>query len=105
MIELPTYPEPLHTYSTTLNGVEYRFKFDYSQRADRWYMSVFDAVGDPIRQGIKLVPSTNLFRLVEADPRTPTLQLLALDLRDAFADGPSLFDLGRRVTLWYEGEP
>jgi len=106
MIRLPTFPEPLHTYSTSLDGIEYRLKFDYSQRADRWYLSVYDALGEPIRVGIKLVPSIDLARLCRADSRAPKQVLIALDMTDTFsANAPGLFDLGRRITLWYNGEP
>lgn len=105
MIKLPLYEDPLYTYQTTLDGVEYRLKLDYSQRADRWYLSVFDAEGDPIRQGIKLSIGVNLVRLWASDPRAPSLVLMVFDLSAGeLGESPGLFDPERRVTLWYEGE-
>lgn len=104
MIKLPLYSDPLYTFNTSLDGVEYRFKLDYSQRADRWYLGIFDAEGSPIRVGIKLSPCVNLVRLCSWDPRSPEKGIVVFDLAAGeAAESPGIFDLERRVTLWYGG--
>lgn len=104
MIKLPLYSDPLYTFSTSLDGVDYRFKLDYSQRADRWYLGIFDAEGSPIRQGIKLSPNVSMLRLCKSDARCPQAGLFVFDLKTLEAgESPGLFDLERRVTLWYGG--
>ncbi len=106
MIKLPFFQDPLYTFSTSLEGVDYRFKLDYSQRADRWYLSIFDAEGDPIRQGIKLSTGAQLLRLCASDARCPSGQIVVFDLqRPLDGESPGLFDPERRVTLWYTGAP
>lgn len=105
MIELPTYPdEPLYVVEVTLDGVTFRLRFDYNQKADRWYFSIFDAGGVALRRGLKVLPYLDLLRLCRHVVGLPAAEIVALDAAGLAAAAPGLHELGRRVGLWYTGE-
>lgn len=73
---IPTFNSPFFSQTTTLEGVSYLLNFAYSQREDAWYMSMADANGVDIYNGIKLIcsappsaPNALLFKC--KDPRRP----------------------------------
>ena len=83
------FSDPLYTFDVPLDGVDYLFKVDYSQRADRWYLSVFDVAGEPLRQGIKITSGSNLLRFLVSYANHPEGRMLV-----AGGESPGLFDLG-----------
>ena len=99
LFRVATFPEPLYTFDAPLDGVDYRFKVDYSQRADRWYLSIFDVEGTPLRQGIKISSGADLLRFLVSYANGPTGVLVVTG-----GESPGLFDLGaedRRCALIY----
>lgn len=71
LLRIPTTADAFYSMSVDLEGVEYRLKFAYNSREDRWYLSVFDAVGEPIAQSVKLVTNWPLLNRKAWDPRAP----------------------------------
>jgi hypothetical protein len=92
---------PLYTIRATLNGLEYVLRFDYSQREDRWFFSLYDSTGSPIRKGVKITSGTSALRLARYDDRTPKGVLMFADTASSSVQAPGFADLGRRVSLVY----
>ena len=101
MITIPIVETPFFRETVTLSGTEYVLDFQYNQREDRWYLSLYDVDGLPIYVGRKIVPSVPLFRKC-ADPRAPIGALIAQTLT-ADDTAPGLDELGttKRVSLVY----
>ncbi len=57
--DLPT-DTPLFTIRARLVGREYILRFDYNGREDRWYLTILDIEGTPLRRGLKAIPGVNL---------------------------------------------
>lgn len=63
-----------------LDGRLYAFRFRWNTREQVWVVSIFTAEGDPIVQGLAVVPGVNLLRqVVSAD--APPGALVAVDTR------------------------
>lgn len=93
---------PLYTMRVSMNGVDYTLRFDYSQREDRWYLSLYAIDGSLIRSGVKIVPSVpGVLRLFRHDARTPKGLLMFADPTSTEAEAPGFSALGRRVILLY----
>ena len=70
---IPFFSDPSWTTAITLEGTLYNFEFDYNERGACWYMSVADADGVDIANGVKLVTGFPLLRKCK-DPRRPGWQ-------------------------------
>jgi len=51
---------PWYTMRVALSKVTYTLEMAYNTRADRWYLSVMDAIGTPILMGIPLLIMRNV---------------------------------------------
>jgi hypothetical protein len=89
---------PRYSQRTVLDGREYVLSFAWNDRAGAWSLSVADALGVPIVDGVRINVGLPLFRLV-TDPRCFPGDVIAVD-REGLGD-PSLNDLGTRVLLFY----
>lgn len=86
-VELSSY-----TQRTSLDGVTYVFRFDYSERSRKWHFSIYDINNVALAQNVKLTMQT-VFDV-------PTLGLLYLESKDADND-PQLGELGAGFKLQY----
>jgi hypothetical protein len=99
MIIIPTLAGVArYSQRTILDGREYVLSFAWNSRVGKWSLSVADAKGVPIVQGIRIVCGLPLLRLL-TDQRSPPGDLIALD-RTGEGD-PGFNDLGTRVVLQY----
>jgi hypothetical protein len=97
---IPTTPGiARYTQRTILDGREYIFGFNWNSRAAKWSMSVADALGVDIVQGIYLTCGTVLLRLL-SDSRSPPGDIYILD-REGDSGDPGFNDLGDRCLLLY----
>lgn len=100
-VEIPLFPDvPLYTIRVTLDGREYVLGLDYSEREDRWWLSVSDVAGTPLATGIKLVANWPLLHQ-RVSPDLPPGHLVAVDVSNSGGEPPGFADLGRRVRLLY----
>lgn len=84
--------------TVALDGVNYILDLRWSERANGWFLDLYDDAEDPIRQGIRLVADWPLLRLI-ADERAPRGNLMAL-ASGGDAD-PTFETLGTEVSLVY----
>ena len=106
---ITTYNYPFYSQTTTLEGTQYLLNFNYSQRENAWYMSLADANGVDIYNGMKLIvsdpnqgPNSLLFKC--KDPRRPLGDFFVLSASPMNLDPPGLNDLvatSGRCQLFY----
>lgn len=97
-----------YTKTLTLGGREYLFRFTWNQRAEKWFLSIFDQDELPIAVGIKVVVGAPLNHLI-TDERGPKGILYVFDTeavsdRTTIGVDPGLTNLGERHVLIYIDE-
>lgn len=92
---------PVFTVKATLGGTDYILRFDYHQRADRWFLGLYTADLVPIRVGMKVVCAWDILRTCALSSRPPGKLVFFSDNADA---PPRFADLGRSCHLAYVGE-
>lgn len=86
--------EPFQSSTVNLDGVDYELRVRYSQREDRYYLSLYTIDQVPIVAGVKIVLE---FPLLRGDPQNaPPGQLIALSNEDADDTSPGLGELGTK---------
>ena len=100
-IPIPTKGVDNFTFSISLDYARYTFLFVWNYRGSYWSMSIADAVGSPVVQGVCVRVSVDMLEFVSATNR-PQGSLVAMDTAGAGVD-PGLNDLGQRVILLYGG--
>lgn len=96
---VPFFDPPSFTQSLVLEGSLFQFQFDYNERGACWYMSLADADGVDIYNGVKLVLGFPLLKKCR-DPRRPGAQTGTTSAGDLIVTSstsdltpPSYFDL------------
>ncbi len=82
-----------------LDNESFRLLARYNKRVDAWFVSLYDAEGEPIAVGRRLTVGNLLFPWLVAQSR-PAGQLIALDTTDEDVD-PGQYDLGNRIVVMY----
>jgi len=95
IIQIPAPGTPLFDLRVSLSGIDYILKFDWSGRESRWYMTIFDAAGNVLTAGIKLVSGWLLYNR-ETNPLAPFGNFMVIDPED---QAPQLADFGIRSQL------
>lgn len=98
---VPTGADAFYNQTTTLEGTPFRLAFAFNGRCSCWYLSIADASGVDIYNGVKLTCNQRLLRKCR-DPRRPAGDFLVLS-STADTSPPGLTDLvsGGRCTLFY----
>ncbi len=99
---LPTYDTPTWSQTSTFEGATFHLAFQFNQREACWYLSVSDAGGVDIYNGVKLVCKQLLLARC-VDPRRPAGDLYVVDSSGLLAP-PGLEDLVQgagRCRLYY----
>jgi len=98
---VPVFPgEPLYKERVRLDDRDYILRFDWSQREQRYYLSIFDLDETPLLLGAKVVANWDLLSRNGFDPRLPPGPLIPMDLESGGVP-PSRTDFGTRVRLFY----
>lgn len=92
---------PLWRQRITLDGVNYIMRFDYNQREERWYMSLYSDAGAALALGVKVVCNFPLLMRYAGREGYPQGMIVAIDLSGERGRSPTLAELGRRVKLHY----
>lgn len=86
IVSIPLSPvETDYTQRVILDGVEFVFRFFYSEREQRWYFDLATNEETQIVAGLKLVPGIDLLKRVVSDEK-PQGTLFLLDLTEADLD-------------------
>lgn len=60
VLELPTSEFPNYSYTTGLDGKEYKLHYIYNVRNASWYLSIYKTDGTLLLSGVRLVPWLDL---------------------------------------------
>ena len=98
---VPVFPgEPLYQERVRLEDRDFIFRFDWNNREQRYYISIFDQDETPLLLGAKAVANWDLLSRNGFDLRLPPGALIPLDLETGGVP-PTLTDFGVRVRLFY----
>jgi uncharacterized protein DUF6983 len=91
---VPTLPLPFYTLRTRLDDSDYTLEFNYSPRAERYYLNLYSSEDVLLVAGLKLVPGVLLLRYYKYRDGMPQGELV---VTATGADGspPKLGELGR----------
>lgn len=99
---IPTHERAFYSQRARLDERDYTMRFQWNQRAGRWFFSLFDAEDEPILQGVKLVANFPILRYWHHDPRCPAGELWVHDLTgDGSPPGFEELGIGKRCELAY----
>lgn len=96
-IPIPQLGAPLFDERVSLNGTDYILLFDWHNRESRWYLTIYDAQGNVITAGIKLISGWPLYSR-EVSQLAPQGQFIVAD-PDTLP--PALADFGQRSFLLF----
>jgi hypothetical protein len=85
---------------TVLDDREFRISFEWSEREEKWYLSIADQDGDILAAGLPLVEAVDILRR-ETDPRLPQGVLSLIDNTGAREEADR-DQLGTRWVLTYK---
>lgn len=97
-IPLANPPVPFYRLRTSLDGVDYILRLEWSQR-DGWYLGISDELDEPITSPHRLVVGADLLDGV-VDERRPPGMLMLLDMSGTGTEAGYL-DLDERCLLAY----
>ena len=86
----------------SLDGVSYRIRLKFNSRSEAWFLDLFDANGERLRSGIRVVSDWSLLRLFQGEGR-PEGDLLTLSSQSSIS-APDEDQLGAEVLLTYLGD-
>jgi len=99
---IPCFSDASWQTSITLEGVTYGMQMDFNQRSAAWYLSLADASGVDIYNGVKVVTGFPSLLSKCKDPRAPAGWIFCVS---ATSDGspPQQYELlaGARCSLCY----
>ncbi len=98
---VPVFPgEPLYRERVRLEDRDYVFRFDWSNREQRFYMSIKDQDEELLLLGIKIVANWGLLAQHHFNLALPPGELIAIDAETG-GEPPTFNDFGTRVRLFY----
>lgn len=91
-----------YSFRTNLDGVDYLFELDWSQREQRWYLTLRTVTGALLAGRTKVVSNWPMWRYYHHREGMPAGELMALNTTNDDSP-PGLFELGigARCTLTY----
>ena len=98
---VPVFPgEPLYQERVKLEGRDYIFRFDWSNREERYFMSIKDHDETNRLIGLKVIAKWGFLILTKFNAALPPGDLIAIDLESG-GEPPTFNDFGTRVKLYY----
>lgn len=94
-----TADSPFYDFEVELEGAIYTIELRWNERADLWFLSLYDATGAPISQGRAAVLGVDLVGRT-ADARRPPGTIFVWDSANNDEEA-GRYDLGGRVQLLY----
>ena len=77
LLDLPTQDFPNYSYTTTLDGKEYKLNFRFDVRESSWYLKISKLDGNVLVSGIKMVSWLDLiFQYTKEDLPIGNLYLI-----------------------------
>jgi hypothetical protein len=102
MVQIPTLIDGTQSYTeqVELDGVTFRFVFNWNVREGRWYFDLNDIADNPVVSGRAVTLNTPLLGYLRRSTSYPAGDLIVIDTSNSNTDA-SLTDLGDRVIMLY----
>lgn len=97
--QIPLISKASHTFQTVLDNTLYQFRQRWNSREGSWRLDINSSEGDPILQGLKLLPNQNLTLQYE-DSRLPSGDIVLIST-DAEILKPTFDNIDSSVKLIY----
>lgn len=91
-----------YSFQVELDGATYGFELRWNERAEGWFLSLFDVEGEPLVSSRRVVLDMPMLARQRVEGLPPG-QLIATDTAGTGAE-PGLTELGGRVQLLYFDE-
>ncbi|OQY32023.1 MAG: hypothetical protein B6241_12415 [Spirochaetaceae bacterium 4572_59] len=104
MVNIPVFPEIASGFiqKIELGGIFYSLRIRWNTRSESWFLHVFDADGNPLITGKRLVPN---YPLTEIHSDRFKGELIVLDKQNDLTDAVMTYEnLGKRFFLVYLSE-
>ncbi len=101
MVSIPLFPEVSSGFvqKIELGGVFYLIRIRWNSRTESWFLHVFDADGNPLVTGKRLVPN---YPLMEIHTDKFSGELMVIDKQNDLTNAVITYEnLGRRFLLVY----
>lgn len=106
---IPINPDlPDQSFAVALLDGVYRFRVYWMSRLESWFLSLYNAAGVPLIQGLRLCVNSDLLTPYHAHDGLPPSLLFVVDLGNnkadapqSTADEPSRLEIGKRFRLLY----
>lgn len=98
---VPTHTDPFYNVKTLLDGSQYQFQFQWNHETSTWAFDLYDANGNAVVQGVKVVPGIPLLGRCHHLVSCPPGELLCATLDPENDAPPGLVDLD--LTVGTEG--
>lgn len=89
LLELPTSEFPNYSYTTGLDGKEYKIQFIYNIRTSSWYLSIYKTDGTLLLAGVRLVPWLD-FLYVHSKVELPIGNLYLVPTSTTYPSSPEI---------------
>jgi len=99
---IPTLALPFYTIRTRLDDSDFTLEFNYSDRASRYFLNIYDVNDVLLVAGLKLVPNVQLLRYYAHVPGMPPGELVVSALgQDGSPPKLGEIGIGLRCELTY----
>lgn len=88
-----TTTDPFYVMKTQLDGSQFQFSFQWNHQESAWRFDLIDANGNPVAQGVKIVPNTPLLGRCHYLDNCPPGDLICTSLDPVNDAPPGLLDL------------
>lgn len=90
---VPTSTDPFYLVKTQLDGSQYQISISWNHRQSTWALDLTDANGNPVAQGLKIVPNVPLLGRCHYLDNCPPGDLICCTLDPVNDAPPGLLDL------------
>lgn len=100
MLQLPLLPNTsAYDMIVQLDGLSYRFAYQWNDRTASWYVSISTFNNEPILRQLRVVHKWPLYSRYR-DPRLPPGMIFCVDMADS-GQGPTFESMGVNTLLMY----
>lgn len=89
VLELPTSEFPNYSYTTGLDGKEYKLQYIYNVRTSSWYLSIYKTDGSLLLAGVRLVPWLD-FLFTHPKTDLPLGSLYLVPISESYPNAPTI---------------
>lgn len=102
LFEIPLLKSKYYEFSVPLDGILYNFEFCWNERAERFFISLFDSEKNLIISSVPAILKIPLFYGIK-EKKLPKGRLIFIDTTNSLKKY-IIEDFGSKIKLFYEGK-